>query len=849
VNEFRLINGSRVQEIRSLVVRSRPKSDESLFGFLLRLTELNSYPTPIVILNEAHLDWKFFYYNRILDEHNSNFDRLIHLTTITRNELRELLYTPATKRSEVMVLGRSVPHILIRAPRPKVCPECLEESQYCRKQWELAPFTSCVIHNRMLLQECHACLRSIRWYRERLCYCGCGADWRQARAPILSESDAVMGQLLYEAFGLIPRSVKNTNNPLCGLDFNSLLSALLVVASLDGSPGPVRKTVFFYKSNSEIHRKLSGAFAVFENWPNGFHNFLDRHFSRASQRTKGLRAALNPLKHRLCSRYLPTGIQYLLRQEFENYVLDHWDRKYRSARWLRTKSTGRYLTRMVALKILKVDVPVIDQLISSGKLKGVVRTACQRRGFILEAESVERLRQEWTHSVSLLTASKYLGITKLQTLTLVGHSLLIGTNVLSGDTGQLWRFDTTHLDKFLSNVFACAKTVHSVSADLMWRFRNLVDALCVWLVTTSWGIHTLIDDILTGVIIPQCLCLKKPVLNDLYFSREDIKRYVRTKLTGQTIERIRLAEETTEHGFKSQVLYFLAHKGFIKTETRSEEGIQCRVITAKAVMAFKAHYIGQDKLSREIGTSRAFLVRALRSRKIDPVSGKSVDGGPCYIYRREDILNLDLKKLKGSHVVDSRRAAEILSLKKKTIAHLVKNGVLRPYSKNSQRAGEYLFSRTYIEALVGQFVDLTNLISPTVAAKVLQVPPCTIYGKWIRSGYLKYEISSDRKRKFLVRSDVEQIASFMNSIVTRAEAAIILGVCPSYIKTIVRREQLKRIKNPYPLSFPYIIYSRSDFEKLRGYYRDAGQNVKGVPVRLSFRKRNLILASRLPVTQ
>ena len=849
MNEFRLINGSRDQEIRSLVVRSRPKSDESLFGFLLRLTELNSYPTPIVILNEAHLDWKFFYYNRILDEHNSKFDRLIQLTRITPNELKELLYTPATKRSEVRVLGRSVPHILIRVSHPKVCPACLEQSPYCRKHWELAPFTSCAIHNRTLLQECHACLRPIRWYRERVCYCPCGADWRQARTASLSESDAVMGQLLYGTFGLIPHSIKNTNNPLCGLDFNSLLSALLVVASLDGSPRPVRKTVFFYKTNSEIHRKLSGAFAVFENWPNGFHNFLDRHFSRASQQTKGLRAALNPLKHRLCSRYLPTGIQHLLRQEFDNYVLDHWDRKYRSARWLRTKSTGRYLTRMVALKILKVDVPVIDQLISSGKLKGVVRTACQRRGFILEAESVERLRQEWTQSVSLLTASKYLGITKLQTLMLVRHSLLIGTNVLSGDTGQLWRFDTTHLDKFLSNVFVCAKTVHSVSADLMWRFRNLVDALCVWLVTTSWGIHTLIDDILTGVIIPQCLCLKKPLLNDLYFSREDIKRYVRTKLTGQTIEPIRLAEETTEHGFKSQVLYFLAQKGFIKTETRSEEGIQCRVITARAIMAFKAHYIGQDKLSREIGTSRAFLVRALRSRKIDPVSGKSVDGGPCYIYRREDILNLDLKKLKGSHVVDSRRAAEILSLKKKTIAQLIKNGVLRPYSEYSQRAGEYLFSRTYIEALVGQFVDLTNLISPTVAAKVLQVPPCTIYGKWIRSGYLKYEISSDRKRKFLVRSDVEQIASFMNSIVTRAEAAIILGVSPSHIKTIVRREQLKRIKNPYPLAFPYIIYSRSDFETLRRYYCDAGPNEKGVPVQLSFRKRNLILASRLSVTQ
>jgi hypothetical protein len=432
---------------------------------------------------------------------------------------------------------------------------------------------------------------------------------------------------------------------------------------------------------------------------------------------------------------------------------------------------------------------------------------------------------------------------------LVRHSLLIGTKVLSGDTGQLWRFDTTHLNKFLSNVFAQAKTVNSVSADLMWRFGNLVEALSVWLTTASWGIHTLIDDILSGVITPQCLCLKKPVLNDLYFSREDIKQYIRTKLAGKTIEPIRLAEGITEHSFKSHVLYFLAQKRLIETETRSEGGVQCRVITANAILAFKSHYVEADKLSREIGTSRAFLVRALRSRKIHPVSGKSVDGGPRYIYRREDVLHLDLKKLKGSHIVDSRRAAEILSLKKKTIAHLVKNGVLRPYSETSRRAGEYLFSRTYIEGLVGQFVDLTNLISPTVAAKILQVPPCTIYGKWIRSGYLKYEISSDRNRRFLVRSDVERIASFMNSIVTRAEAAIILGVSPSYINTIVRKERLKRIKNPYPLAFSYIIYSRSEFEELRRYYRDAGPNTKSAPVRPSYRKRNLILASRLPLTQ
>src|SRR5215216_1046586 len=168
--------------------------------------------------------------------------------------------------------------------------------------------------------------------------------------------------------------------------------------------------------------------------------------------------------------------------------------------------------------------------------------------------------------------------------------------------------------------------------------------------------------------------------------------------------------------------------------------------------------------------------------------------------------------------------------------------------RNTQRAGEYLFNRSLIERFVGRFTDLTNLISSRVAAKILQVTQCSIYG-WIKSGYLKYQISCDRKKRFLIKSEVEHIASFMNSIVTRPEAAIMLGVSREYIKTILRRERLNPINNPYPLAFPHIIYSRSDFESLRRYYRDAGRNANGVRGLFSFRKQNLLLASRLPITQ
>jgi hypothetical protein len=189
-----------------------------------------------------------------------------------------------------------------------------------------------------------------------------------------------------------------------------------------------------------------------------------------------------------------------------------------------------------------------------------------------------------------------------------------------------------------------------------------------------------------------------------------------------------------------------------------------------------------------------------------------------FLTTRRKGLYLNLKK-KSSHIVDSQGAAEILSLKKKAIVQLVKNGVLVGNSERSGKTGEYLFHRSLIESFVGQFTDLTNLISLPVAAEILQISPSTIYLGWIKSGYLEYESLCGGKKRFLVKSEVEHIASFVNSIVTRPKAAIMLGVSRKYIETFLRRERIKPINNPYPLALPYTMYSRSDFEKLQKFLR------------------------------
>jgi hypothetical protein len=198
-------------------------------------------------------------------------------------------------------------------------------------------------------------------------------------------------------------------------------------------------------------------------------------------------------------------------------------------------------------------------------------------------------------------------------------------------------------------------------------------------------------------------------------------------------------------------------------------------------------------------------------------------------------------KRKPSRTVDTQGAAKTLSLTKAAIGQLVHNGTLKPYSESGKARDEYLFNCKDVERLRGQFSDPTNLLSTAIAAEILQLSRSRLYERWIRTGYLRYETSRDGHTRFLLKSSVDRIASFMNSIVTRAEAGVLLGVAWWRIERFTQKGLLTPVHNPYPLAFWKIIYSRAYVENLRG------NNKRVVPAKttvskspLSIRRRNLL---------
>jgi hypothetical protein len=128
---------------KRLLLRSKPKPDESFMGFILRLTELNEYDNPAWIVREAGIGYP--HNNSTVTSHKLlDLSGLATFTDVDIADLVSLRY-PVDKQSSAtnrrLFFGLTVPQYVIRLKHQKVCPRCLLDAAYIRRIWEFALVT------------------------------------------------------------------------------------------------------------------------------------------------------------------------------------------------------------------------------------------------------------------------------------------------------------------------------------------------------------------------------------------------------------------------------------------------------------------------------------------------------------------------------------------------------------------------------------------------------------------------------------------------------------------------------------------------------------------------------------
>lgn len=401
---------SRMTDINKLLlIRGKPNSDESLLGYVVRLTEQNKYNTPLWILKAAGLmsGQPRYSFSFILSE--EGFDLLANLVDIDISYLASIAHPPSDDQFDsYLFFGNIVPRHSIRLSHPKICPECLLESPYCRRIWELSLVTTCPKHKCLLIDECPSCGKRITWIRKSVCICSCNFDWRESLPISISDLEITLTRHVHKLCGLLVDEVhirdKITQNPLWEFSLHNLFLALSFIAGqYKGRSITTGRNLVPLGRNKDFHALFIEAFSVFDDWPINYYNFLD--WIREKQISAPLsRYRQKSVLYKEFGKYFKCLFDTLSESQFDfikkgfiEYLIERWESSYALPFSQKEDSIARpdskYVSKSEAKRLLEIFDEEMNQLIKAGKLRSIVRSKGKRRLIFVDLADIARLHE------------------------------------------------------------------------------------------------------------------------------------------------------------------------------------------------------------------------------------------------------------------------------------------------------------------------------------------------------------------------------------------------------------------------------------------------------------------------
>ena len=391
-----------------LLISREPFPDESFMGYILGLTEQNAYETPSWILRMSGVRHKQLHQSCFITTGRyESLTPLAQLIGIGVGDLAQLTYLGISRSGDSDLydfFSQPVRHYLIRPDRPKICPECLSESQYCRRIWEFSAVATCPTHRRRLINECPKCKKRISWSRRSVVLCPCKFDWRESPAISVSEQELKLSRHIHQLCG-VSASIGNRrrfSGPASKLSLNDFLTALFFVAGQSkGISSATSKKLAAKGADRNFHGLLTEAFSVFEDWPNNYFRFLkgraaqEKGVPRTHQRLK------SPLYRDFGSFYsglhgVLSGAPFnFMRSAFIEYVTNNWSAGCNSTLEF-CKATGSVQGNQYVLKsdvrgLLGADPRWLDEQIARGRLRSVVRSKGKRRLIFIDVSGLSEI--------------------------------------------------------------------------------------------------------------------------------------------------------------------------------------------------------------------------------------------------------------------------------------------------------------------------------------------------------------------------------------------------------------------------------------------------------------------------
>lgn len=525
-----------------LLITPKPERDESFIGYIVRLTESNGFDTPSWIFSLSGIDymelqWKFTFVFSV----SEGLEKLAKVTGNTLPDLLPLLYLPANSmdgddvEEEYNFYGAFLNRSIIRPHCPKVCPKCLINSAHSLRVWDCSLVTACPIHECILIDSCPKCKRRIRCVRNRLSVCMCGCDWRETDPKLVPEHELVVSRSVYQLCGILsPQNVSSEGrrNPLHSLGLKDFALVVTFIAGLYGKMAWAtgRPAQSIKLRNADLHKLFTKAYAVFDNWPRNFHQFLQQQ-STGRRRLNpdggkldtALKREFGPFYERLYRDL--DGCQFdFMREAFAHFLTGRLKSQSpqspKISPDISSDKTDKYIPVTEARRLLKITHRTMFDLIATGEIEFVLRNQGTTLKYLLRLSDIENLKCKFEQSLTSRALAKELGV-DCEVVRELGRAGILRTRWRPAVDGyHTIKFDRDVAQELLNKLSrpiskACEPDGHEI-LDF-----SKASKLCESLGATVSGLIKAIAD---GEIQP-CAIIQSPGLGRFLFTKATLARY------------------------------------------------------------------------------------------------------------------------------------------------------------------------------------------------------------------------------------------------------------------------------------------------------------------------------------
>jgi hypothetical protein len=600
---------------RRLVARSSPETDESLYGWAVRLADANGYANAKAILSLAAAE----------SSQDPLRDRLAHLVDGSPNDFGKYVARRASAgpcHCLEMDLG-----LLYFDKRPKICPSCLADRAILKSVWNLRNWAYCPQHLCKLIEECPFCHHTLRRGQHSVTHCGnrfCTGDLSTCSAdPVPRDITNIVVMLGDVASGQRGRSFRE---PPEGLNNTSLRDLIYLIDTL--SKPLLRDDI---RLEDTAFNRLKITEDVLTAWPHGYRRYLDQLRSlpfdaipRMSLLDREFHYLLRALKYR------QSPIMGAMKYELANYIEEHIPQAT-EARFTLTGTRSGRVTLQRVIREQRLSPTAVRRAQRKGLIQTIIPPQQSKMGtrYVVEHDHIlthirdtdiltprPTMRAKY-NLASVEESAKFL---RVKTCTVESLSTAGYIETLSNH-GTTW-CKYSSINDLLAKLANVA--IHGPSDDShQWSELNRARSV------SAAELTDVVECALSGKLQIRVRGGTGRGLRCFLFKRKDLVRLFPVVPRGY----VTVSEASQYPHWTKEYLCAAIQSGLLASAAHPRGG---RMIEATALAAFRAEYINSNELEELYGIGRFRISQALIG------SGALTNSVYPRIYRRGPALALQL---------------------------------------------------------------------------------------------------------------------------------------------------------------------------------------------------------------